>query len=348
VLPKPTFPVPSLDAYVFTNPSVVLTHSAQLGLAGWLPDSEQVLITQAISGTSTDGIAAANLRTGEMRQCGQRQRLAGKPAWMGAPDKVAFVDMIGQQRDLWITACGAAVAHTAVLRKVTDAFAAGSDSVIVVLSQGGRAVAVDAATGANALLPIDLAEQGFAPERSLTYFGMAWHSTTSHLAIFDTEHLVLADTRGGKPKLIDLGQKPGYGPLWAWDVQWSPDGRYLAIVATALRPILPFTELLVLDTQGGKLIRANLPAGYAVSPSWSPNSRHFAALALLETTGGVNMYGIFLVDAVTGQSRRALPAYQTPRSLWGLAWSPDGGTLALECPTASEGRLCLSKVSVKP
>ena len=128
---------------------------------------------------------------------------------------------------------------------------------------------------------------------------------------------------------------------------WSPDGRYLAIVASALRPAFKFMDLLVLDTQTGNLVRADVPARYTDSPSWAPNGRQLAATAVVSSSGGFNSYGLFLVDAATGQSLRVLPDYVTSRSRWGLAWSPDGLTIAMECPTLELGRICTCSVSVK-
>jgi len=57
---------------------VVLTHTSAVGIAGWLPDGERLLITRDIPGTNRQSIETFNTRTGEIQIYAQREGANGK------------------------------------------------------------------------------------------------------------------------------------------------------------------------------------------------------------------------------------------------------------------------------
>jgi len=75
----------------------------------------------------------------------------------------------------------------------------------------------------------------------------------------------------------------------------------------------------------GDVDELGLPAAARVAPAWGPTTHDEHVLAYVTTRGRVTV-----VDAGRGDLRRVSRAYVGPRA---LAWSPDGGTLALAART---------------
>ncbi|RMF40878.1 MAG: hypothetical protein D6755_13065 [Anaerolineae bacterium] len=63
--PATAEPGPTLDTFQFSEPRVVLTHTSAIGIAGWLPDDQRLLITKDIPGTNRQAVETVNTQTGE-------------------------------------------------------------------------------------------------------------------------------------------------------------------------------------------------------------------------------------------------------------------------------------------
>lgn len=130
------------------------------------------------------------------------------------------------------------------------------------------------------------------------------------------------------------------------EAQWSPDGRIRAAIlapgAQAGAP-LPASSLQLFDSSTGQVTTWENAPRFITDLAWAPDSRWLAVLGIAGVGGdGVERAQLFLVDAWSGA---AYPAREETfgGGMWGrqLAWSPDGTWLAVACPTATEGRVCL-------
>jgi hypothetical protein len=342
--------VPRLEDYVFGPPQVVLTYTSGIGIANWLPDSESLLIARVIPNTPRETIDTFNVRTAELRQYGERISGDIKPIWLDTPHKVAFADLSDQQYDLWISGYGNARARQPVFRNVEYPLAGGGNTVVIVPRHQRQLVLIDSAGQVRGPLPIDLAAYGFAPDNTLTYFRVAWSPVGTRLAIYDVHLFVMVNVQTGQVQELDLGDRPEYGKLWAFHARWSPDGRYLALLTVAGLPIFRFVDLAILDTTTGTLQKVDLGLRYATEVAWAPNSRHLAVRAVVFQQEGRNREGLYLVDVVTGATRRMLQDALFGGShtwTWNLDWSPDGNTIVTGCAVVTEGRLCLIPVTVQ-
>ncbi|MBN1919802.1 MAG: hypothetical protein JW892_01045 [Anaerolineae bacterium] len=128
--------------------------------------------------------------------------------------------------------------------------------------------------------------------------------------------------------------------------QWSPDGRIRAAIlapgAQAGTP-LPASRLQLFDSSTGQVTAWENAPRFITDLAWAPDSRWLAVLGVAGVAdNGAERAQLFLVDAHTG---KAYPAREETfgGGMWGrqLAWSPDGTWLAIACPTATEGRVCL-------
>ncbi|MCS7221394.1 MAG: hypothetical protein RML36_08785 [Anaerolineae bacterium] len=57
----------------------MLTHLAAIGIAGWLSDDQQLLITRDVPGTNRQSIDVFDIKTGELITYAEREGNSGKP-----------------------------------------------------------------------------------------------------------------------------------------------------------------------------------------------------------------------------------------------------------------------------
>jgi Tol biopolymer transport system component len=116
---------------------------------------------------------------------------------------------------------------------------------------------------------------------------------------------------------------------------WSPDGREIAFTR-AVEP--PFAGIWVVDSAGGQPRQLTGPPGYVdESAAWSPDGTRIAFTRTRpdsELDGAASVY----IMSRDGTNVRELVRHRYfSCCTYGLAWSPDGKTIAFE---TSPSRLC--------
>jgi len=360
--PASAGPGPSLDAYVFSEPRLVLTHTAAIEIAGWLPDGESLLIARGIAGTPRQTIETFNVRTGEMRRYAERHSSSSKPVWLAAQQAVAFVDAtVTEGRAWWSLRLShgekqpVATLHTRLAFPDLAADPTGQQVSVLASDQGTRPVIVDVARQTSRTLDAQLPEAASTFEQA---YHLAWSPRGKWLVCYSQVGFYLIEVATGQVCEADLGgQQYAPGKRWALDAQWSPDERYLAMLTTT-RKLLPadFIDLTLIDTYTGEQRYFRLGLGSIYDIAWAPNSHHLLAVARVGTNEkGINLHGLYILDAATGKTRQLLTDQQfIGTGSWGVAWSPTGQTLALVRltlmptePTIAESQLCIVSVEVR-
>lgn len=118
---------------------------------------------------------------------------------------------------------------------------------------------------------------------------------------------------------------------------WSPDGREVAFTR-AVTP--PFASIWVVSAAGGRPRRlTNPPEQVDSSATWSPDSSRIAFTRTRPESEDDGVASIYVID------RNGTNAYELVRHryfsccTYGLAWSPDGATIAFE---TSPSRDCVA------
>lgn len=375
VAPRCTFAVPSasevlgpsLDAYAFSAPQVVLTHTSAIGIAGWLPDGERLLITRDIPGTNRQTIETFNLHTSEVRVYAEREGANGKPVWLSGLKAVAYSTSAGQQHELWIS-WGDPTQAKQIAQSVEGLSLAvdpaGQRLLYFSSPANDQPQLWDAATQAVQAMPLNLAQwtwqkyEAGQPTLALPVFQTAWSPNGSQIVFYAyPEWLFLVDPKTGYLCEVDLGQVR-WEPRWVFYARWSPDGRCLAMITTAGGAPIRFNELTVLDTITGESYSFNLGLPYLYDIAWSSNSETLAVLGQVNVVNGRTLMGLYLVDISSGDFRQMLPKHTFGGGAvegWELAWSPDGHTLAVKCPVwpetesiVVEDRVCLISSGLQP
>ncbi len=352
--PAPAEPGVSREAYQFSEPRVVLTHTSAIGIAGWLPDGQHLLITRLIPNQSREYIEVFNLHTGELQRYGERHSLPGQPVWLAAHQAVAFADVApDKQVVLRISRREAAAVETPVAGLAASFLAVSPDGRQVVFfthAAPNRPETLDPAQPQRATLPMTLPQ---------TSYRISWHPQGHQIAFYNETGFYLADLPSGRICEVDLGfeeSEARYGKRWTFHAQWSPNGRYLAALTTIGNPPVHFIDLTLIDTSTGERRHFDLGLQYLYAIAWAPNSHDLLVVAESGTNdSGLVLHGLYVVNAATGDVRQMLADYQfVGTGAWGIAWSPTGQAIALACPVVApkehlmtEGRLCIVSVEVR-
>ena len=372
--PAPEVSGPSLDAYAFSEPRVVLTHTSAIGITGWLPDGQRLLITRDIPDTNHQTIEAFDIRTGELHVYAERNGSNGKPIWLLALNGVAYSTLVDQHHELWTGRGGPQQAERVATDVSGLSLAAEPDGKhLLYFSRptADRPQQLDVETRAVREMSLDLAQLRYRkypePVQSmlgLSVFKIAWRPDGSQVVFYTIPWTFLFDVTTNQVCEIDLGKtRVEHMPIWALEAKWSPNGRHLALITTGTFPgqasgtgaSILYTELTILDMETGSL-RTLQPAPdinggqhYVTDIAWAPDSQIIAIRAAVEEEEGVLYEGLYLVEVLTGQNKHMLPQtmFTGGDAGWSLTWSPDGDRLAVNCPTRNEGRLCLIAVTTR-
>ncbi len=367
---------PGLDKYEFSEPRVILTSTVGIEIAGWLPDNNRLLVSLIDPQTQQERIETLNVHTGEAELYAERFPHTGKPVWLSAIQGVAYADMPSLKTNPRITTPPSELR----IGRLQPA-----EPEIVVTSQGingplGTSLAVDP-SGRYLLYLVDHAVGRLQSWDSVAHTNQAtaydvsawlppldwlqpgkqpfviplWSPGGAQLAVFADQSLFLVEPGPDRVCEVAVG-----GWILSTYSQWSPNARYLAMIASTEQPdpLIRSTDILVLDMLTGELRQLPLSTkrNLVTTIAWGANSQHLAVLA--KTTSGTPHANLFLVDVVTGDVRSMLPEYTFGSGAsWGqqMAWARNGRLLALECPALRDANgmivqsgICLVSTEARP
>jgi WD40 repeat protein len=347
---------PSLEAYTFSEPKVVLTSPRSIGINEWLPDNQRLLVTRSNTDGSRETFEIFDVRTGATELYAEHDGPRTKPVWLAAEQAVAFTTIRSNFQEVALSigrGKGAPVEELA-----TDL---GSPFLAPVA--GGKEIAF-ATKNDQMQLRVMAAAQGQRQERLITpplraanaqprvvldawqAMRTAWKPDGSMIAMYNKQQFFLVDAKTSQICTVDLGSDHTES-RWALDVRWSPDGRYLAARTSmgGRKGQLAFTDLTVIDTATGQLRYIDLGVQYVDEFAWLPNSRQLIAFGLLDANSEYFSPSLFITDVSSGDFRHVLPNHIFGGGLYeaeggGLALSSDGQRIALRCSLTQEDRLC--------
>lgn len=359
----------SIDNYIYSEPQVVLTHTAAIGIAGWLPDSQRVLITRDVPGQARQSIETFDVKRGELVQYTERYGFPTKPVWLPAEQGVAFADVTADNQTVIRISRGPDKSVEDIANGLASAYVTASPDgrQLLFFPEGGRerpaTIEIDQTRQElfSFQLPLFSPEelhavgQSFGPDPYQT----AWNPQGNRIAFYNDTGFYLTERTTGQICAIDLGRVID-GTVtkwlrWAYYAQWSPNGRYVAMLTTAGDLPVSFSDLTILDaftgeTRSFQLETSIYPSQYFVSDlAWNYNNRDLAIRAVVDAQDGVMYEALYLVDVVSGKQIRVAPNAKFAGGDWGwnLAWAQNGQALVTSCPTAIEGRLCLVEMSYR-
>lgn len=364
---------PALENFSFSEPKVALSSPYGISLVSWLPDNETLLVKRRQPDSVKETIETFNTRTGQS-QIYAVQDGSSIPVWLPDLNAVAYTTSVrksGNSSDvdhyeLWIS-YGSPDKQHLISADVSLHSAAllGQKLIYFSPSMGARPQIWDDAIEHTQITPINLESFVYSkfpqsPVSTLAFtknVQIAPHPQGRWSAFYGSALLFLADSKTGQVCEIDLGTDNTL-PRWAYDLQWSADGRYLTMLVSSGYPgnLIPHNNIVVLDTLTGKSHSMDINTTFVYQTDWLPNSRILSGLINIETLNGRPYMGLVLMDATEKNIQRILP-----EQVFGggaanlLAWSTNAGQIAIKCPLWAttkplivEDRICIVDVTQQP
>jgi dipeptidyl aminopeptidase/acylaminoacyl peptidase len=351
----------SVANYSFSEPRIVRESSQNIEIVEWLPDNQQVLITQ--EEFPLQNIELFEPETKEVQTLATRRIVHTPPVWLPTLNAVLYTEMniidatkqpVLFTRQLWVSQ-----KDTREVHKISDEISSfnisadpksdrftyqGTKQLFThsPKSDSTQMVAIDPLQWTSPAEPGQ--DRSFDPP-----YNLAWRPGSAQIAFYSEKGLFLVDADTGEVCDVNLDG-------WTHIARWSPDGRYLAMVWSFGDLLHNPSELVVLDMETGKtysyrVIPDTIGEGYVTDIVWAPDNRHLVTIGKYypDISVGKTTRGLFLVDIIQGSSNSIESTIQLGGGEWGtnIAWSPDGSKLIIACPTEEVERLCLIDVQKK-
>jgi hypothetical protein len=378
------------EEYSFSEPQVVLTEP-YVQIAEWLPDNQQVLITKEHINEHYQSIELFNPLTGRSQVYATRTTtFENLPLWVSGMGGViypvtslinlnlntpgALLPPYHLKQQLWISQGDSAKAILLEDVQVTQDYssvftvAVKSDGSEIAYLGNNKDKQISWLKASNSSLAplqsvfLNTAQLDYRREKPLlpVFFNMLWRPNSSQIFLYSDEnhgkYTFILDMNGGKVCEVNLigGHTDTSGAVAI--ANWSPDGRYLAVIR--YYGLQNPTDLAVLDMKTGKLYEINakqiIPLDeqalhILLDVTWAPDNRHLAVVGQvvhINSSANNDSSGLYIIDFVSNQSA-PIVSDQRLGSYFGetnIIWARDGSKLLAQCPTLYEGRLCLLSV----
>jgi len=374
------------EEYTFSEPQVVLTapKGNPLNVAQWLPDNQQVLVTEKLRNQYVDNnntsiqesISLYNLETGESKLYAIRNNTYEAPMWQPELNGVIYSALnyvnLDKAKGIHIytrqlmVSYGDPDATQLLADNLQFPFVVKPGENEILYLSDKKMSKLDKSLKKLSLASFDPAQWDYAKSRrddSPVDYQMAWQPGTPLVFLYSGAGLssgggytFIFDTTSGSICELNLGG-------WAYTAHWSMDGRYLAIDrSNGYSFPVPSSDFVVLDTLTGSLriidvISQDVKKKQAIDFTWTPDNLHLLVLENNPSTYDPNNFEtihheLYLVDLTTGQSAPLFPEFKSflaggIRGMNSFAWSPDGSKLLVRCPVMGEPamqRFCLISV----
>jgi dipeptidyl aminopeptidase/acylaminoacyl peptidase len=385
--PTCTFPLAEIkteestpEEYTFSEPQVVLTADKNnfYYIAQWLPDNQRVLISEELRNgleygkAVPESIELFNSETGNTEVYATRPLTDEPPLWLPQSNAVVYpvANFLGMDKNsgrprfngqVWISYGDPNAAQKLDGNLPQIPFAMKPDGNGMFYFSDKQISKRNASMQVASSISFDPTQWDYAKSRRNSdpvSFEMDWQPGTSLVFLYSDgamsgggyTFILNADT--GRVCELNLGG-------WAGLARWSSDGRYLAFIRSTNYAAPTYSaDLTVLDVATGNMQVLNVmpkeTGGLQVVDDfvWAPDNRHILAHgSVIRSTTPLdpsNLYELYLVDIVSGQSDNVIPGYQfytnSPRK---MAWSMDGSKLLVSCPADGVDRLCIIPVAAK-
>ncbi len=358
--PKPI--LQPIGSYQFSEPKIVLTSKTAVGIAGWLPDGERLLITRSI-GNGRETIETLDTRTGETVVYAERGGSAGKPIWIDDLNAVAFASSEKDYEEL-VIAYGEAKNSELINHEVFGLSLAlyGNKLIFFSPKKGDHPQVFDLRNQMSQAADFTLKEltyskfaaiKAFVPTPGKTY-QISIQPDGLRTAFYGNALLFYLNSQDGEICEINLGIGAS-GPIWASSLKWSSNGHYLAMLTQSGYPGAMETNnrLLILNAVSGEKYYPELKVPFVYDLDWSPDDQ---TVLLLGKAGMIN--GRARMSLITVRSDQKTIENILPNQFFGgggggmLAWKKD--KIDIDCTSwpkaneAAEGRVCIIEVTERP
>lgn len=341
---------PDVESYIFSEPKVALTNDLSLRIVRWISDEEVLILRNLTPGGSRAAIEVLNIKSGQTIRLAEDNTISGDPLWLPNKRTVIYIaydlftDTAKNRSRLMMAGLDKRPAQLVAEEMTQPLFSMPDSEDIVALGfTRQKLMRIDSAKVASAMSDVSR----FAMRGLRLLHAAQSPASPQRVVLFNDTSFVIMDLKTREMTEFNLGKWQEEN-RWALDARWSPDGKLLAVRATAGRLPNPYSSLLVVDIENECMweVPVSRPF-YIYEMAWSPAGRYLLLSGSIgETQKGYPIVEYRLLDLVTGQERKV--------NLWDAEvggiyfdWSPDGKTVIINCATPERGALCTISVEVK-
>ncbi|MEZ4712194.1 MAG: hypothetical protein R3A44_33710 [Caldilineaceae bacterium] len=351
--PPPEEPIIPLSAYSFSEPQVVLTNTAPMGIEQWLPDNETLMVSRESGISQTVSVDLVNTVTGNILQVVEPRAYLSNPRWLAA-DQTVFWSEAGPFQDpqfnfnqpgYWLRSLTSSVTKrlsangNAGWSMTYDIATDGKRVVFLSLPGGTQPLIWDQETKELRFLPVDLNDWRYrnGPIYRPRPFNVNWQPSGDKILFWDGSWAFLYDLASNSGCEIKMNVLSPLSPA-VQEASWSPNGRYLLLQVAIDPPMTtlkgPYGEVLILDTYTGKAVQISLGT-VASNFSWAPDNQtavfkgDTGKTINIPNIGAIDGAGLYLFNIHNGQHQQILPEYFIG-GFGGIHWSPDGSRLVFQ------------------
>ncbi len=350
--PAPSLKVVSLDAFVFATPRVILTSAHAIALWQYLPDASHVLASRLSASGLGEQIVVFDLLSGLSTVYAERRSSAGKPLWLPVQKSVAFTDSTPPDyiRMLRIASGEKAASQTIITGLASPVLSLSPDSQSIIYTAqmpSGKAQMLRRVSLANSRNTHSAITSIPDHENAGWTFTDAWRNDGNYVVLYGQPGTYLIDARTNDMCEIDM-EHDGASKAWPYRVQWSPDGRRLAMLLTRDDGTQP-GNLVILHLADGALRSIDLSEQEFTGMVWHPQGAALLATARPSERDRASFETLYLVS-LDGHEVRQIFQNQVffAPGFYGLLWSPNQNQIMFACALAqspdlvTEWRVCVS------
>lgn len=340
-------PVSNLDQFKFSDPQIVRNNEIVFGILDWTPNSEGLIysVKHINQQDGTQSVELLNIKDNTSIVYGKAIDFwdfssYGSALWIDSIQAIAYLQSAGNNKK-YLTISNPYEQKIIPTPIAGVGFSRDLDGKLLLFYDNASSKLMsfdlknDTEVSVSSRLEFPSPSVGFwknyriSPRPNANQW-VVYNNVGSYIIEIDSQKLCE----------INFGSR-GKSKLWAEQIQWSPDGRYLAAIVTIGQPTVPFLDLMVVDTWTGNRWLLDLGGKFVSAFSWSPNSRNLIAIAgiVRQQSQEINTEEMILVDVMTQSNTRILPnfLFVSGTGYSGISWSPNGKIIAMDFKTNIPG-----------
>jgi len=329
-----------LDAYTFAEPRIVLTSTTEIALLQWISETQSLLLRSHPSSDSPKRVIETfNPQTGERKRYAEAQLASFEPVWVAKDQSVLFVERLPNGQQVLRRSRG-------IEQPIADiALDVPSGSITIDQNHQQALLLSNASTKQAQVTSISFTESAqivtslaSVPIGLQGRYGITLSPDGTQAAIYGREGFYIQNRATEQLCRVDLG-RVGQDSRWGSRIQWSSDGKYLALITTYgvnEGELLHVMDLTLLDMNTGRQRQVEFGGRYAYRIYWLPDSYVILVTVADEHTPLSGLKNLYLVNAITGATKDILPGYGFPADNIGIHWTADEKTIFVPCDQATD------------
>ncbi len=346
----------SLDAFIFSEPRIVVTSETQIGLLEWISEAQSfLLIGHPVADSPKEVVETFNIRTGERKRYVEAQFAGHEPIWSSINRGVVFIEYLQDGRLALKLSFG-------LEKPMVDLALGIPRATFAVDPNHKQMVMLPNVTAQQAQMSI-LSLEGIEKSPShLEYlnlgltgkYGLSLSPDGTRAAIYGKTGFYLWDRTRNNLCQLDLGSV-GQEKRWGGKVEWDSTGKFIVLITAynGQDGVVQDTELTLIDLTTGQqhILDFGQEVFYAY---WIPQTYNLIILAYDAAAPSSGLKDIYLLNPLTMEYKNISPDDSFFADRLVFEWTVNKKAIFVPCGQAvdlgadyDEWRICEITAEVK-